>query len=285
MKALIRKMLPEMVLKRIDQFRFSRLSDREKRAHQIGLGKKAFKKFMDDPDAALNTVKLHLFGAPKKTHFLKESKAFIVESVFDDVYHLEKLTIDKNQHCKIVDIGANVGAFAIAARCHFPHATIHCYEPNQRLEEYLKLQAYAVQAKHFIEAVGSEEGYFSTDEMCNEILNSESVTVMDFKKKGNIKTVSLKTVIERIGGHIDLLKLDCEGSEWTILKDYESMRKVRFLTFEYHRLAPDGSFDIFDRSVNMHEKAEKLVAELGFEIIAKRGHHLDAAMILAKRKD
>jgi hypothetical protein len=58
----------------------------------------------------------------------------------------------------------------------------------------------------------------------------------------------------RIGGNVDLLKLDCEGAEWQILQDVDTMRHVRSVRMEYHKngghtldellgLARDAGFD------------------------------------------
>lgn len=284
MKKLLVKVLPKPVVGKLKELRDRFVSAEEKRARAIGLNKKQFKEFMADPDAALNTKQLLLFGAPKKTKFLKESKAFLIESIFEDAYQLEKIPLPRDKHYKIIDIGANVGAFAIAARCHFPHATIHCYEPNIELEEYLRLQAFDVQAKYYLEAVGAEEGYFSTDERANEVLESQSVKAMDFTKPGTIKTITLKTAIERIGGYVDILKLDCEGSEWAILKDREALKKVNYLTMEFHRMSSDGAFDPLDRSTDMHKVAREFVENAGFEILVTRVHSIDGGIFLAKRR-
>lgn len=283
-KAVAKKILPNFVIHKLKQFREKLASPEEKRALSIGLNKKEFKRFLEDPDAAANTKELFLFGARKKTKFLKESKAFIIESVFEDAYQLEKIPLSRDKHCKILDIGANVGAFAIAARTHFHHATIHCYEPNASLEEYLQVQAFDVQARYFLEAVGSEEGFFASDERQNEALQSKSVRGMDFTKPGEIKTITLSTAIERMGGYVDILKLDCEGSEWVILKDKKALEKVNYLTLEFHRMSPDGAFDPMDRSTDMHQFAREFVENAGFEILVSRYHSIDSGIFLAKRK-
>ena len=284
MKSLLKKILPKSIIDQLITVRNAVISPQERRAKLIGMDRRQFRDFMSDPESALKAKEMLLFGAKKKTNFLKESKTFIIESVFDDAYQLERIPLPKDKNCKIIDVGANVGAFAMAARGQFPNSTIHCYEPHPSLEPHLKLQAYAVAAKYYMEAVGLEDGYFSSDEMQNEILQSDSVKIVDFTKKGNIKAVSLKTAIERIGGHIDILKLDCEGSEWVILKDKESLKKVRFLTFEYHRISPDGSFDVYDRSIDIHEKAKKTALDAGFKILFERYHTIDAGIILAQRE-
>jgi hypothetical protein len=51
---------------------------------------------------------------------------------------------------------------------------------------------------------------------------------------GNITITALSQALERIGGSVDLLKMDCEGAEWSILEDTTSLSKVRHLAMEYH---------------------------------------------------
>jgi hypothetical protein len=58
---------------------------------------------------------------------------------------------------------------------------------------------------------------------------------------GDIPVVSLRTAIERMGGSVDLLKLDCEGAEWSILEHPEAFSAVRCVRMEYHLIEPDHS--------------------------------------------
>ena len=54
-------------------------------------------------------------------------------SIFlDDDYRLDRV---KWPVGTVLDIGANLGFFSIAARNAFPEATIHAYEPNHELEK------------------------------------------------------------------------------------------------------------------------------------------------------
>ena len=54
--------------------------------------------------------------------------ATFIELLLDDCYGLYKLPRSIET---ILDIGANVGLFGLAARNVFPDATIHAYEPNR----------------------------------------------------------------------------------------------------------------------------------------------------------
>jgi FkbM family methyltransferase len=47
--------------------------------------------------------------------------------------------------------------------------------------------------------------------------------------------VTLEEIMEGLGvDHIDLLKLDCEGSEIDILQNTLSRERIRFVLGEYH---------------------------------------------------
>ena len=51
---------------------------------------------------------------------------------------------------------------------------------------------------------------------------------------GSNPIVPLATALQRIGGRVDLLKMDCEGAEWDILRDQTSLQKARMTAMEYH---------------------------------------------------
>jgi len=144
--------------------------------------------------------------------------------------------------------------FTIAARQFFPEAKIDCYEPNPHLAETLSFNAKQLNAVPYMEAVMKED--------CHVNLNfteSDLATTANENQDGNVTGSSLATVIKRIG-EIDILKLDCEGAEWGILKDIESWKHVKSLTMEYHLWGKPGSRvqDIF-----------QLLNEVNFKLI----HH------------
>lgn len=58
---------------------------------------------------------------------------------------------------------------------------------------------------------------------------------------GNIIGTSSKTVVERIGKPIDILKIDCEGAEWQLFEDRDTWKMVRSVSMEYHLWAKENS--------------------------------------------
>lgn len=173
----------------------------------------------------------------------------------DDVYGL---THQDTLPRTIVDIGGHAGLFALCARILFPDAKIHSYEPNPEMKKYVDHQATLGRFVVFPEAVGADAG------RANIVPGAESVfaTTGD-DPAGNILVASISQVIDRIGGHVDLLKLDCEGCEWEILTDSATMQKVDVITMEYHLSA--------GRTL---PELENLIRSAGFDIHFKHrdGH-------------
>jgi len=154
-----------------------------------------------------------------------------VELLLDDCYRLRWLHSQGETTPRILDIGANVGLFCLAARVNFPNATIHAYEPNRALEPYLNHQAKAADAHVFFEAVGRDDGKIRLVVLdANESVHTAS----QLDETGSIPQVSLRSAIDRMGGTVDLLKIDCEGAEWDMREDIEPWRRVRHVTMEYH---------------------------------------------------
>jgi FkbM family methyltransferase len=131
----------------------------------------------------------------------------------------------------IVDVGANLGFFALAARDYYPNAVIHAYEPNPRIQPELRENTAGLNIEIFAEAVGDKDGYVS---LIDAGPSDQARTRESQSPAGGITQAGLQTVIDRIGGTIDLLKLDCEGAEWKILEWNGRWNSVRNIRLEYH---------------------------------------------------
>ncbi len=153
---------------------------------------------------------------------------------FEDCYRLETEAL-KNS-LSVVDIGANIGLFTLAAARQFPNATIHCYEPNPEIQKHLVKNVEPLGIRCFGQAVGFESGQVSLSHDENSLH-----TRMSRDSRGEIEVTSFSEVVSRIGEKIDMLKLDCEGAEWEILTDQKAMSRVSFLTMEYHLWARPNS--------------------------------------------
>lgn len=169
----------------------------------------------------------------------------------------------------ILDVGANVGFFALAARHFYPEATIHAYEPNPRVLSHLRFNTEGFNVAVFPEAIGNEECFVT---ILDEGPSDEARTRRAPSGDSGIRQVTLATAIERINGTVDLLKLDCEGAEWEILKTAGCWHKVRHLRMEIHFFGKETL-----------EQAKAAVRRLQFAILRVHVKNDDMAIIWARR--
>lgn len=179
--------------------------------------------------------------------------------VLDDEYGLLSL---RPSAVTILDVGANVGFFSLWAGACFPDAVIHSYEPSQSLQSLLRTNVAQVGATVFAEGVADSDGLglFSEAE-------ASRMSQCQPSADGNVPIVSFQTALQRIGGRVDLLKLDCEGAEWAILKDTEALANVKEVRMEYHLM--DDAYTVEDL-VGLSERAHfdllRLERNCGFGI-------------------
>lgn len=173
-----------------------------------------------------------------------------IELLLDDCYGCLALKKRGEPIQTVLDIGGNVGLFGVMARSSFPEAKIHCYEPNRNLEKYLSIQSISAGFDYFIEAVGLEDGTVTLDFGSDSVLTRSKPD-----NAGNVSQIAFGKAIERLGGSVDLLKIDCEGAEWDIFEDAASWRQVRHVSMEYH-LWPNHT----------HEEVKNVMQGLGYRI-------------------
>lgn len=187
--------------------------------------------------------------------------------ILDDEYFLK--TLPNKQIKTVADIGANVGIFAIAARIAFPNAEIHCYEPNTDNISSLEHQSKSLGLKTFNEAVSNIDGSCS---LSKSTIHDTSARITNLEC-GDIPLTSLDAVVNRFDyQQIDLLKLDCEGSEFEILKDGTNLRKCKFITLEYH-IVKDEQLELL----------KSLLSNAGFHLVQINKHNKTLGNILAQR--
>src|SRR5579863_1298646 len=166
----------------------------------------------------------------------------------------------------ILDVGANVGFFSIAARARYPRAVIHAYEPNPRVLPFLESNTAELGISVYPQAVGGEEGFVS---MLDSGASNQART--SAAANGAITQVTLDTVIDRLGGSVDLLKLDCEGAEWDLFRLGDCWRRIRDIRMEYHLFHGETV-----------EQVEDALRGLGF-VVTHRNSDVGFGMVWATR--
>jgi len=139
----------------------------------------------------------------------------------------------------IVDIGANAGIASTYFRFKYPEASITCFEPDQSIFPYLF---------HNASIIGNCKphnfGLFNCDAKLDFFTLGGTSVLSSFKEEsggtavpGGIAVRNVNHAFSELGiGHIDLLKIDTEGSEIPIL---HTMRKdllagIELIHLEFH---------------------------------------------------
>lgn len=124
----------------------------------------------------------------------------------------------------ILDIGANIGGFAIPASRSA--SIVYAVEP-----------LFCVQLQNNI-----NKNNIDNIILFNYGLGKGKIKIKYNAKNNLVECLSLSEIINLCGGHIDFLKLDCEGGEWSI-KPYE-LQGIRRIEAEVHNF--DGKHDFND---------------------------------------
>ena len=138
-----------------------------------------------------------------------------------------------------VDVGANIGMFTLYALSQ--GATfVECYEPCkesfQILKQNIKLNGFDKNVKLHNKVVSNKDGLFvsipTSSSPSNKVGEVDGNEKNKFEK---IETISLETSLASYA-KIDLIKIDCEGSEFDILPSLKPLflDKVDEIRMEIH---------------------------------------------------
>lgn len=86
--------------------------------------------------------------------------------------------------------------------------------------------------------------------------------------EGGVQLTSLEEVISRIGGPIDLMKIDIEGGEWPLLfeVDKKVFDQVGRIVMEYHETSRHQVGDLETAARRLDFKIERIFPNSGFGI-------------------
>lgn len=201
-------------------------------------------------------------------HFLDEAgvSADFIECFIYNVYGLGQALGPVRT---ILDIGANVGFFSLAARGYYPNAIIHAYEPNPRIQGSLRANIENLGIIAYSEAVGGRAGQVT---LKDEAVSNMTRTRPSDDKNGSVMQIRLDSAIKRIGGSVDLLKMDCEGAEWEMFGLADVWDSIQNVRMEYHLYGGESV-----------EQVIKALCSLGFRIIRLDRQRNDMGIIWGKR--
>ncbi len=158
----------------------------------------------------------------------------------------------------IVDVGGNVGFSIIYWAAMYPHAQLITFEPLAAHVLMINKNIVHNQITDRIKIIGNAVSNKKYQAFMVEREN-ESILV-DYAKETNCHQVNVLDLFEEIGDQkIDLLKMDIEGGEYSILEDDRFGKlNVKQVVLEWHNT---------DEISNGYQWCKNRFSDLGFETI------------------
>ncbi len=184
-----------------------------------------------------------------------------------DTYRLGRLrALASSRQTTVVDVGAHVGAFALEVARRFPGAQVFCFEPNPRACSYLRrnIEDNGLETRISVvpKAVSSYAGRAVMFDARGGSTLLPSLQEAE-RPQFEVEVMSFGEALEACGGRADLVKLDCEGSEYPILLETPDAlwAKIERVLLEYHPAAGLGWGDV-----------KRRLGELGFRVVWHEPH-------------
>jgi len=179
----------------------------------------------------------------------------------DDEYGLKALPFTP---AKIIDVGSNIGLFSLWALRNFPDAQIHGYEPNPNAAKFAESNLAGFNSVTlFPEAVGSKSG---SARLIQANSGESRMVLAAAAADSGVPMIAFSEAVARMGGNIDLLKLDCEGAEWEIFRNPAPFREVRVVRMEYHLTEGQRIDDLRQAAGALGFEIDRLIENDGFGI-------------------
>ncbi|ACV24344.1 FkbM family methyltransferase [Methanocaldococcus fervens] len=131
-------------------------------------------------------------------------------------------------------MGANIGVATLYFKTLYPNSKIYAFEPVPETFELLKKNVGNLEGVEiFPYAVGSEGEITISYSEAGDVLSHKNGNL---KKNVVVKSISIKKFIEENKiNHIDILKLDIEGSEIEVLRDLkDNFNIIDNIVMEWH---------------------------------------------------
>ena len=176
----------------------------------------------------------------------------------------------------VIDIGAHIGLFSLRVSKLCTKGKIFSYEPIKDNFECLVSNLKLNKLEHILPfnlAVSSDSSklniFLNDDESGHSIFSEKN-------KKISVNSISLKEIFDQNDIKIcKLLKLDCEGSEYSIIDalPLEYLRRIDNIVIEYH---------LADSKPEYSKKLINKIKNAGFQIQTKP-HYNDMGFLIARK--
>ena len=164
---------------------------------------------------------------------VRHGDVMVVDDVVrDDCYGIRRKTrYPPSYSLNILDVGAHIGSFAKHARNQWPGSRIACVEPVRA--NWHMIRANDPEATLFQAACTYDARFVRVVSTVNRA--SRNTGGSHVEPGTEVPAMTLETIMAQLGWErIDLLKLDCEGSEISILQNTTSLDRIDMIVGEWH---------------------------------------------------
>ena len=144
-------------------------------------------------------------------------RGIVTEVVSGDCYRIGSWT--PNNPVRILDVGAHIGSFAKWTATRLPQASVWAFEMMPENFDLLSRNIASlanVRATHV--ALGDRSGHVQQEALSD----NTGGTAVNWSSSGAIQAIDIADVFSE-WPYIDCLKMDCEGSEFPIIRKIMSM--------------------------------------------------------------
>lgn len=187
------------------------------------------------------------------------------EAIYNSVFNKNEYQISPFKDTDvIVDVGAHIGSFSLLAwekQCR----NIFAYEANidnfavlRKNTENTNIHCYhnAIRGNYASRTLGSV--------LPPTMANTGGIAV---SKNGDVPVKTLNDILVEVGGNITLLKLDCEGSEYSIIFESNPLifQHINTITGEFHAgTLPVNKCEGF---INTPENLKEYLINVGYDCV------------------
>jgi len=169
----------------------------------------------------------------KDFHYDNRFSPVMLEEYPKEISEIDSV-IDFSKIKTVLDIGANIGQFALTLKTLYPQINLHSFEPNEDIYPILKknLSDFNNLTTHNF-GIGNKPGiqtfYFSPSASAEGSLFQENMNQNFVRKniqKTRVKIVKLNpSIMKKLGipRKVDLIKIDVEGAEMDVIRSLKSI--------------------------------------------------------------
>jgi FkbM family methyltransferase len=128
----------------------------------------------------------------------------------------------------ILDVGAHHGAYAVTTLSLFPEMRMISVEPDAEgfriLEKNIALNSFASRCELVNAAITDRDGQCLLEKSSEGSWGNTVVTAPRARPSDVVRALSLKSILN--GRHVDVVKLNCEGGEYSIVPQLLSLNRL-----------------------------------------------------------